>query len=74
MNIRAVGRNIEKIFITYCKPLTRYGPLSGEVKRNQENCLSLLGVADYGILGNIKNYIVNFIKKQYRITSNINIY
>jgi hypothetical protein len=47
--------------------------LSGEVKRNKENRLSLLGDAGCGNLGNINNYIVNFIKK-YRITNNINIY
>jgi len=47
--------------------------LSGEVKRNKENRLSLLGDAGCGNLGNISNYIVNFFKK-YRITSNINIY
>lgn len=61
MNIRTVGRNIERNFISCCKPLTRYGPLSGKVKRNQENRLSLLGDADCGSLGNINNYIVNFI-------------
>jgi len=51
----------KKMFVACCKPLTRYGPLSGE-KRNQENRLSLLGDAGCGSLGNINNYIVNFIK------------
>jgi hypothetical protein len=36
--------------------------LTGEVKRSKENRLSLLGDEGCGSLGNINNYIVNFIK------------
>jgi len=61
MNIRTIGRNIEKKIIACCKPLIRYGPLSGKVKRNQENRLSLLGDASCWSLGSINNCIVNFI-------------
>jgi len=67
MNIRTIGSNTEKkIFIAHCKPLTRYGLLSGE-ERNQKNRLLLLGDTGSGSLENINICIANFIKNNIQL-------
>lgn len=55
MDVRTIGKVIKKIIACFVS-LTRYGPLSEEMKRKGKSPVTF-GDSGCGSLGNINNYI-----------------